>query len=665
MVPSKQRFESHCQTTLEQAGDAVVTIDVSSGAIIYANRWAAKLTRLKAGQLLTSPPKKHDASPPSWLLKMVEQTNCYGYARLGVLWRTPSGSCRNRVKALDVIAARHNMAKPMVTVIMRDVSHDREIALRLWNRDHEINALSRAGQMVNRSLDPHEVAERALESVLEFLSANSGKVYLFEAQRDVLVLAATRGLSETDTVPEVGIQEEFMVARAFREDRVICADSIWDQPPMPPEPCYCSLSFPLRSEGRSLGVIQAAVDKEYELTNADQEFFASFGLQAGAALENALLHKEVKRAAEFDGLTGVHNRQRIEGLLEERFKRGARYGERFAAAMVDIDRFKSFNDVHSHHLGDQVLKKVAGAILKEIRETDHVGRWGGEEFLVVISEVKNINAIYIAERIRKHISAMSICGDDGMEVPITVSIGLACYPDDATTPRSLIRSADQALLYAKRSGRNRVQRYVEAMVAPVPGAAPERFFENDDLNTIKTLAAALDAKDTYTAGHSEGVKTLAISIGTKMLIGNRRLKLLEEAAIMHDIGKVAVPDAFLNKPGALTPEEWAVIREHPRLGVMILKRATQLAPILPIVLHHHEHYDGSGYPEGKKGDSIPLLARILCVADAFSAMIVSRPYRKALRLEEAWKIIIDGKGTRYDPAVVEAFGRVFNLPAQD
>ncbi len=223
---------------------------------------------------------------------------------------------------------------------------------------------------------------------------------------------------------------------------------------------------------------------------------------------------------------------------------------------------------------------------------------------------------------------------------------------------ALVRSADHAMRTAKRAGRNRLQVFSKKMPAKAHNPAEHKIFKGGGLSTIRSLAAALDAKDSYTASHSQAVQGLAAHIAREMRVGRSRIEALEIAALLHDIGKVAVPDAILNKPGPLDQTEWAIMREHPRLGVMILREARQLSTVLPIVFHHHERYDGSGYPEGRGGKAIPALARILCVADSFMAMVSTRPYRKAMRPEHAWEEVKTKSGIHFDPDVVAALGRV-------
>ncbi|MEK6536806.1 MAG: HD domain-containing phosphohydrolase, partial [Actinomycetota bacterium] len=237
--------------------------------------------------------------------------------------------------------------------------------------------------------------------------------------------------------------------------------------------------------------------------------------------------------------------------------------------------------------------------------------------------------------------------------------GIACYPDHSEIADGLVQCADNAMRYAKRTGRNRTHLFREdAADAVTADGAHQEINWGTGMETIRALAAALDAKDSYTASHSEAVKILSVKIAARMRLDAKQGEILEWAGLLHDIGKVAVPDSILNKPGALEPDEWAIIREHPRMGVLVLKEAPQLSTIIPIVLHHHENFDGSGYPIGIAGEGIPLLARIMRVADVYMAMVSARPYRKALSSPEAWIEIEKASGRLFDPTIVEVFERV-------
>jgi len=649
--------ESHYQTILEKVGDAVICIDTESGQIIHANKWASKLTGLNQGESFFSSPVSSEFSSLGWLQDVIQEARHRKTVHTCAIWESPEFS-RSKNRLLDIFVTQLNNGDSRIAILMRTINSDRAIEKKLWRRNHELHLLNHASRTISHSLDPKEVAQLALELSLNLLEAKTGIAYLTDFQKKLLVPVAYEGLPETVELRELNFNGRQEAVATFNTGEPSFHTSRCEGGPLSSEKSRFSATIPLQTNESVLGVLEVAMeDMGFHGVEVDIALLASFGFQVGVALDNALLHKKVEDESHIDGLTRIHTRQYLEALIEDRVKRGARYGEVFAALMVDIDRFKSINDVHGHEVGDRVIKKVVGVLKNEVRETDYLGRWGGEEFMIILSHVGWEEAVTISERIRLQVEALSFMEVCGAELPITVCVGVACYPDHSESSDGVVRCADNAMRFAKRSGRNRTQLFSEDM-----DNMPIEYSRNEikwsaGMETIRALAAALDAKDSYTASHSEAVKMLSVKIAEQMHLNEEHRDILERAGLLHDIGKVAIPDSLLNKPGVLNPDEWAIIREHPRMGVLILKEAPQLAPIIPVVLHHHENYDGTGYPQGIAGQNIPMLSRILRVADVFMAMISTRPYRKALSPEEAWHSIEQASGRLFDPTVVEALAK--------
>jgi diguanylate cyclase (GGDEF)-like protein/putative nucleotidyltransferase with HDIG domain len=318
--------------------------------------------------------------------------------------------------------------------------------------------------------------------------------------------------------------------------------------------------------------------------------------------------------------------------------------------MVDVDGFKRYNDSHGHPVGDRVLQAVAYALKENVRELDTVCRYGGDEFAVILSEAGAETATVAADRVRE---AVERCAATvGAPKGITVSLGIAVYPENAGSVEELVRMADEALYRVKLSRRNAVQVYssvIDDLRTELGGAESPSL-----LNTLQTLITVINARDRYTYGHSERVMRYAQAIGEELGLGTDELRLLRYAAFLHDIGKIEIGRDILNKPGPLTEKERNIIRRHTLYGVQIIEPIRSLEQIVGIVLHHHERFDGQGYPAGLSGESIPLLARILAVADAFDAMRSHRPYREALTLGAALEEVRLGRGTQFDPRVADA-----------
>ena len=361
--------------------------------------------------------------------------------------------------------------------------------------------------------------------------------------------------------------------------------------------------------------------------------------------------------ANTDSLTGLYNHRHFQERLAAEVSRAARYGHNLSLIMIDIDFFKSFNDAHGHPMGDAVLRDLAQLIIQNIRETDVAVRYGGEEFAVILPETRAGDAAATAERIRQEVQKQPFCASEGLSASLTVSVGVAEYPSQCSDRTSLVTAADIALYQAKALGRNRVSCYDTDQPGP-PQADPYKLYvllHAHDLPTIEALAEAIDAKLKFPSGHSRAVARLASATATSLGMSERDAAAIYLAALLRDIGQIAVPDAILAKAGTLTEEEVAGVSSHPNLGHAIVQKAPHLSSVLPAILHHHEHFDGAGYPSGASGQDIPLPARIIAVADAYQSMTTSRPHRRRMSPGEARTELVEKSARQFDPKVVQAF----------
>ena len=410
--------------------------------------------------------------------------------------------------------------------------------------------------------------------------------------------------------------------------------------------------YPLKSRDRMICILalgQKSVARIF--SHEDLELVRAMANQAGIIIENAQLFTQANTRANTDELTGLYNHRHFHERLEQEIARGSRFGSTFSLIMMDIDLFKSYNDIYGHLAGDQVLRRVGHYLASSMRSIDMAFRYGGEEFTIILPEARLDDAFKVAERIRKTVESKS----NSRSMPITMSVGVANWPNDGVMKEEIIGRADAALYRAKQMGRNRTCISSELVKAGTTLIDSEFEAQPKALSIIYALAATVDAKDSYTYGHSRKVSEYAVLMGEAMKLPPDKVSILRAAGLLHDIGKVGVPDSILNKKSALTSEEWSPIRTHPELGVEILKHVIDLVNCLPAIQHHHEHYDGSGYPGGLKTANIPLEARILSIADAYDAMTSPRPYRAQLNLEDALLELRRCAGTQFDPDLVDTF----------
>jgi diguanylate cyclase (GGDEF)-like protein len=366
-----------------------------------------------------------------------------------------------------------------------------------------------------------------------------------------------------------------------------------------------------------------------------------------------LIRKRLLRAVVRDELTGLYNyryfRQQLKEMIKEHKQDSSTW--KIGLILIDLDNFKLYNEVLGHLSGDILLQKVASTINNYLGKDDFAARYGGDEFAVVISTQETSHVIGKAEKIRKEINAYNndILGSDWN---LAASLGIALFPDHAEDLESLVQKADEALYKAKMTKGNRVQVYYSVF---------DRLSEkklnivNDFLTTVKTLLSVLQAKDIFTYGHSERVLVYAQVISRKLGLPSSELALIEYAAFLHDIGKIEIEREILNKPEPLTEKEQALLNQHPLWSAEIIKPFKKMEPVLPLIIHHHEKYDGKGYPYGLKGDDIPLGARIIAVADAFDQLTADRPFKKGNTIHEGIEFLKQNKWSRFDPLIVDIF----------
>ena len=369
-------------------------------------------------------------------------------------------------------------------------------------------------------------------------------------------------------------------------------------------------------------------------------------------------NRELERLAARDPLTDLLTRRPFFERLETEWKSATRYDHNLSAVMVDVDFFKAINDQCGHAAGDEVLRHVAACLRETARDTDIVCRYGGEEFVVLMPHTGIIEAASGAERLRLAIEKL-----DFRNVGITASLGVSSLSEQPKDPYELLAQADKCLYVAKRSGRNLVVRWDDVpgdFVHEEPTAAWRQ--EHDDLlhtsipfQAVTALLSALAYRDQTTADHSRRVADLCVATG-EGLLSFRNCYVLEIAALLHDIGKIGVPDHVLLKPGPLTPDEWKVMRRNDTIGAEIVRAAFASPQLSTIVEHYQAHYrDPDAQPGFPMGNNIPLGARILAIADAYDSMVTDRVYRKSCTSEQALAELKRCAGTQFDPELVERF----------
>lgn len=375
--------------------------------------------------------------------------------------------------------------------------------------------------------------------------------------------------------------------------------------------------------------------------------------------EQARITQELMALASTDALTGLYNHRSMQELLENRVLQARKSGQVLSVLMLDLDFFRQWNGRYGHDAGDRALRTVAESMRQSLRGHDLACRYGGEEFVMILSGAHFEAALQAAERVRRRLKdAPPIVPGAG---PVTCSVGVASYPAHASTAQSLLKAADMALLQAKRSGKDRVCGFrpdlfqgpcdsVDLLSSGLQGASPE---------AVNALVTAIDLRDRYTGAHCQRVGRVAVTIAEHLGCSPEELEILRTGASLLDVGKIGLPDELLVKPDHLSPAEWELMRQHPVWGEQLLRRSALPEGVQQLVRWHHERLDGSGYPDGLSGDALPRVVRIVNVVDVAVALRGDRPHRRAWPRARVQQHLRDLAGTQLDPVVVEAYCHLF------
>jgi diguanylate cyclase (GGDEF)-like protein/putative nucleotidyltransferase with HDIG domain len=373
-----------------------------------------------------------------------------------------------------------------------------------------------------------------------------------------------------------------------------------------------------------------------------------------------LLIARLYDAARTDPLTRLSNRRGFREMLDLELARARRGETQMTVVLGDVDHFKEVNDRSGHHVGDATLQRLARLLEAGKRQIDQVARVGGEEFALILPDTDSHSAFAVAERLRCELYE-EFAADT---VPVTISFGVATYPKHGETAGSLLRAGDEALYAAKQSGRNRTVLHSPALRASSRADGGARDIEGERfVAVVLDLAEAVDLRFSGSARHSETVGRYAEMMARELGLSAEQTGRVRLAGLLHDIGKVGVPDSILKKPSALTAEEFALVKQHPELGAQILEHSS-LADVRAWVAAHHERLDGRGYPLGLSADRIPLEARILATADAYEAMTSDRSYRPSIGHVAARAELRRCAGTQFDPRVVDALLAVLDRESE-
>jgi len=364
--------------------------------------------------------------------------------------------------------------------------------------------------------------------------------------------------------------------------------------------------------------------------------------------------------ANVDGLTGAYNHRYFHEVVERMFEENKKNNTQLSLIMLDLDYFKKYNDIYGHSQGDELLKEITNVLRADLREDDLLCRYGGDEFCVILPRTGKEKATIVADRLRESICNYDYIGKENLNNKmLTASIGVSTYNSQIETYKDLIENADMALYRAKFLRRNKVEVYSSIFDHVTDKDENGNLLE--EMKPLKTLITVINSRDTYPYNHVERVFNYCRIAADHMKLSKEEKRLLLYGAYLHDLGKINISKETLISNTRLSDEQWEELKKHPQDSADIVSQIEGFEKIVPIVLQHHEKYDGTGYPNNLKGTEIIYLARILTVADSFDAMTNQRPYQKTKTFEEAFEEIERCKSTHFDPVIADEFMEALKL----
>ncbi len=395
--------------------------------------------------------------------------------------------------------------------------------------------------------------------------------------------------------------------------------------------------------------------------------------------EIRILHKELlktnkrlKQLSLIDPSTGLYNHRHLKGVLEAEFHRAKRNAYPLSVIMLDIDYFKSINDVYGQEFGDLVLRQFAQQLKRMVRRYDILFRFGGEEFIIVFPGIDKEEALGLAQRLLNALNLYNF-GDKRNTVKLKLSIAVVSYPEDRVSKEiDLVDLAEKIISKVKDRGGNRVcstedteageraisKRAKEKTGVGILKSKIDKLTKKANQGLVESIfafAKTIELKDRYTGEHVGETMFYATEVAKELGLSKEQKEFVKQAAVLHDLGKIGISEKILLKKSKLTKKEFERIKKHPHIAADILRPIHALHDVIPLIFYHHERWDGKGYPDGIKGEDIPIGARIISIADVYQALTSDRPYRKAYSKKDAVKIIKNGSGTQFDPQVVNAF----------
>ena len=516
---------------------------------------------------------------------------------------------------------------------------------------------------ISKTLDLNEILDKTISVMKELMDVGNIYICMQDAPgQPYRGVASDQPLNDlTFTMEEENpmIQwlkehEEPIIYRDFRY--TVEYKSMWESEKHRLDKTHIRYCAGLKDGECLVGVIlitDASVKKR--LVYDEVQLISSVTSVASIAIKNSRLYERARQEARTDEMTGLLNRKYFYEVLNEELEKNREAS--LALAIINVDDFKLYNQLYGVKEGDLCLQRIADIIRSSVGESGYTARYGGKEFAVLLPGYDLFSARNMVESIAKQIYVMNNRRTDMKLKAVTVSAGISAAPYAARNVKELMENVDLAVYHVKHNGKNGIQVFDMMFRNNSEGnnTRNRTHIYQEYESTIYALTAAIDAKHHYTFSHSNNVAYYATSLATTLGMNEDMIEIIRQAALLHDVGKIGIPEYILNKEGKLTDEEYEIIKGHVEASIDIIRHLPSLDYVIPAVIGHHERYDGKGYPRRIAGEDIPLTARILCVADSFDAMTSKRCYKKAFPIEVAREKLLQDAGRQFDPDLVYKF----------
>lgn len=523
--------------------------------------------------------------------------------------------------------------------------------------------LGNFSQAINRTLVCEEILALFTDLIREQVNTESAYIFVRKKSGDhYRMVACTDKMRSTAVTIDAGspmikwlsIHKEGIEYSSFTHTSNY--KSMWESEKRTFELLHVEFILPILCDGDLIGLtLLSPKQNKKPYSYSEISFLESVTSIVSIALKNAELYETIQEEARMDGLTSIYNRRYFTSTFEKLFEENKHAN--ITLVLINFDDFKLYNELYGSDDGDRILIRFAEILREVIGSHGVVGRYGGKEFSVCLPLCSSQEAELLVQEIRTRLEQELSASSERTKKFLTFSAGICSYPVSAATSTQMFTYANMAVYASKKSGKNRTIVYSQihqGETGTLSFASMEALAQ-EYAPTIYALTAAIDAKDHYTFNHSKNVSYLATQLARAVGLDNEHVEMIRQAGLLHDIGKISIPESILAKTSRLTAEEYEIIKSHVENAISMIRHLPSLDYVIPIAISHHERYDGMGYPRGLAGEDIPVGGRCLGIADAFDAIVSKRPYKDPVPIPDALREIERNLGKQFDPEL----GRIF------